>query len=99
MNRIIIPTPEPSSPLAPFGVLGFFHSGNLSLQLNLIESIVLSADGELTVTMHSGHCHLLAADAAKIFLADANEFVKRLLERVNQPQIVSVAPGSQLRTH
>jgi len=99
MNRIILPTPEPSSPLAPFGVLGFFQSGNLSLQLNLIESIVLSAENEITVTMHSGHCHLLSADAGKIFLADANEFVKRLLQQMQQPQIVGVPPGTQIRTH
>ena len=97
MNQIIMPTPEPNSPLAPFGVLGFFNSGNLSLQLNLIESMVLSAEGELTVTMHSGHSQLLAPDAAKIFMADANEFVKKLLQQMHQPKVVGVPPGTQLR--
>lgn len=99
MSQIILPVPQSGSPFAPFNVLGFFHSGNLCLQVNLIESMVLNESGELTITMHTGHSHLLGEDAAKIFLADANEFVKGLLQQMQRPQVLGVPPGAQLPRH
>lgn len=100
MNRIIQPPSiEPGNPLLPFDVFGHIHSGSLSLKIALIESVELLEDGDIRVTMGSGTEFYFRGDDAKKFLADVSHVVTTILQQMQQPQILAVPPGTQLRTH
>jgi len=99
MSQIILPGPQSGSPFAPFNLLGFLHSGNWCLQISSIDSMIQDESGKLTVNMRSGQTHSLDPEAAKIFLADVNEFVKGILQQMQRPQVLGVPPGAQLPRH
>lgn len=99
MNKIITIAPQPGSPLAPLDVFGHVHSGERSLKIALIESVELHESGDVRVTMASGTKHEFTDGAGQKFLADINAVVAAILQQMQQPQILGVPPGTQLRPH
>lgn len=99
MNKIIMPPTKDTHPLIDLDVFGHLHFGAYSVKISAIEFVEYHPSGDVCLTMASGGHIELIGDDAKEFLAACNVIASEILRQMQQPQIVGVPPGAQLRPH